>query len=259
MAQGRLTAALIAVLAICLAGGGAGAYLLGRHQATIAAVDEQSSAVTSTSDTSSASRSTQSVSTASTASAGSPRPSSKGQAAVPPESGSGPASAGDSSPSAAVDTAPVSLTDPPLVTTSGRAPEDTTVVLVGAAANDDPQRAEIRDLLQKHFDSINKRDYQEWKDTVTEPQVGELPEAAWQQAYGTTKDSDISVIAITAKPRQAQVTFRSRQAAAQAPDKKSTCLNWRITVPLVDEPDGGGLLIGRSVTDTAGWQACYSG
>lgn len=132
------------------------------------------------------------------------------------------------------------------------------MVLVGAAANDDPQRAAIRDLLQKHFDSINSRNYQGWKDTVTQPEGGKLPEAAWQQAYGTTHDTDISVIAITAQPLQAQVTFRSRQAAAQAPDKKSTCLNWRITVSL-EVQDDGSLLIGRSLANTAGWQPCYSG
>ncbi len=222
MAQGRLTVTLVAVLVICLAGGGAGAYLLGRHRATVAIVGKQSSA------------------------------------AVAGGSGTPRSARSSSARSAATGTAPVLLTDPPLVTTSGRAAEDTTVVLVGAAANDDPQRSEIRELLQKHFDSINKRDYQGWRATVTEPQVGELPEDAWLQAYASTRDTDISVIAITSKPRQAQLTFRSRQAAAQAPDKTSTCLNWRITVPLVSNPDGS-LLIGRSVTDSAGYQACYSG
>lgn len=257
MAQGRLTAALGAVLVICLAGGGAGAYLLGRHQATIAIVSEPSSAATSAAGNSGTPRSSRSSSTQSRSAAAPPR-TGKGQASLPPASGRGAGAPSDPSPSAAVDTAPVSLTDPPVVTTSGRAAKDTTVVLVGAAANDDPQRAAIRDLLQRHFDSINKRDYQEWKATVTASQVGELPEAAWQDAYGTTQDTDISVIAITATPRQAQVTFRSRQAAGKAPDKKSTCLNWRITVPLADQTDGS-LLIGRSVTDSAGWQACYAG
>lgn len=225
MTQRRLTAILVGVLLICLLAGGAGAYLIGRQIADNAAAGEP---ITPTDG-------------------GSPAPDST----TPPASQQSPDTA-TSEPPPTTDDATEPTTTAPSEATSPSA-ESSTVVLAGVAA-DDAQAGEIRALLQRHFDAINNRDYEQWASTVTEEQSAALGSDRWNEEYSSTVDTQIFVIVINDEPRQAQLTFRSRQDPAKAPDKKSACVRWEVTLPLTTVDDT--LLIGVSREHLARYRPC---
>lgn len=228
MTQRRLTAYLVGVLLICLLAGGVGAYLIGRHNAGNAAAGEPSTPTDGGSSTPDPTTTAES------------QPSSAPATSEPIDP---PTTDGVSEP---LTTAPSEATTPPSA-------ESTTVVLAGVAA-DDPQAEEIRELLQRYFDAINNRDYRQWASTVTKEQSAAIGSDRWKEEYSSTADTQIFVIVINDEPRQAQLTFRSRQDPAKAPDKKSECVRWEVTLPLTTVDDT--LLIGVSKEHLARYRPC---
>lgn len=237
MTNGRLTATLVGILLLCVVAGGVGAFVIGRQDASAVAAPGGRSAPmspgpgpgTSTTGTRTPAPSSTAVQAES---------SSSGQATGDPDVGSLPPT-------------------PPTTSRTAVTPTDaerTTVMLAGVAA-DDPQAAEIRDLLQRHFDAINTRDYELWASTVTKEQSAALRPERWLKEYSTTSDSEVSVIVIDNNPRQVQLTFRSRQAPELAPDKKSDCVIWSVIFPLATVD--GELRIGPSAEDRARYRACH--
>jgi hypothetical protein len=238
--KGRLTATLIGILLVCALAGGVGAFVIGRQDAAAVAATTDASLPPSFGPDSGSATSSAGTSGSLTASSSETISSSSGTDTGDP---------GSSSPSA---TEQPMTSSPSAATTTS--PEGMSVTLAGVAA-DDPQATEIRDLLQRHFDAINTRDYELWAGTVTKEQSAALRPERWLKEYSTTSDSDISVIVIDNDPRQVQLTFRSRQAPELAPDKKSDCVIWSVIFPLATVY--GELRIGPSLEDRARYRPCH--
>lgn len=275
MRDGRLTAILVTALVLVLVGGGTTAYLVGRDPSTVASGPPApvSTPAFSTRPVSSPPVITPPSSNAGTDVSGSDMPAPEPTTSpipIPPISGTPSpvrrspttASPNVSSPSAEppTPTAPVESSgpvEPPSDTDQSGPPTASTEVAIAGVAADDPQAGDIRDLLQRHFDSINNRDYAGWASTVTADLSVELSQKQWLEAYRTTQDTDISIIRIYRDPRKVDITFRSRQDKQYSPDGKSSCLNWKVAHPLTDTADG--LRIERSITSAADWRPCSTG
>lgn len=246
MTKGRLTASLIGILLVCVLAGGVGAFVIGRQDArAIAAPTGPSGPASPGPEAGTGSSRSGSPNSAPSSPSSTDSSAAVSSSGSPGGSGTGDPGAGSSSSTAA------SITSPSAVIPTS--PERTAVILAGVAA-DDPQAAEIRDLLQRHFDAINSRDYELWATTVTKEQSDAVGPERWLEEYSTTSDSEGSVIVIDQQPRQVQLTFRSRQAPELAPDKKSDCVIWSVTFPLVTVD--GELRIGPSVENRARYRPC---
>ncbi|MGP4016474.1 hypothetical protein [Saccharopolyspora sp. 5N708] len=104
-----------------------------------------------------------------------------------------------------------------------------------------PDHQAVLALLDQHFDSINKADYDRWKDTVVPAKWQELPRDEWLRDYDTTHDSEWTVQRIDPGPDDSllvMLTFRSNQGIEDAPPQlPATCVIWNVVYPLV--PDDG--------------------
>ncbi|GAB2976449.1 hypothetical protein GCM10017788_43090 [Amycolatopsis acidiphila] len=103
-----------------------------------------------------------------------------------------------------------------------------------------PQHEVIRQLLQAYFDSINSRDYEQWKTTVTKARIQAKSRPAWLQDYRSTKDGSILVYRIDAvsdKDLRVLLGFTSVQDAADAPETLpgASCVRWKLTLPVTVE------------------------
>lgn len=102
-----------------------------------------------------------------------------------------------------------------------------------------PQFAGIGQMLQDHFDSINAKDYEKWRTTVTKARGSTYQEQAWQTDYKSTQDGSILVYRIdTAPNRQLRVlvAFTSVQNVDDAPlELREGCIRWHIVLPLARE------------------------
>jgi hypothetical protein len=123
-------------------------------------------------------------------------------------------------------------------TPTGLPPGPSTVELSEDAAAH-PQAAVVHSLLQRHFDSINNRDYAAWSSTVVGRRPREMPEPMWQADYASTRDGNILVHRIEPSPEGIVVllSFTSTQAEAQAPLNLpgSTCTDWWVSYRIVIE------------------------
>lgn len=271
MRDRRLTAILVAALVVVLTGGATAAYLVGRDRSNVASDPSMTTPLAvSTNPTDSTERAVSEPTPPEPTSPDpvspdsvSPDPASTGPGTPGPGSTrpSTPATRESSTGAPSTDPVPFSApADPPTSSDPTRTPatetESTEVAIAGVAA-DDPQADEIRDLLQRHFDSINNRDYAGWVSTVTPDLSSELPRMQWLKVYSTTRDTDVSVIRIYRDPRQVDITFRSRQDEKYSPEGKYSCLNWKITHPLTNGADG--LRIERSIESDADWRPCSTG
>jgi len=94
----------------------------------------------------------------------------------------------------------------------------------------------VQALLQRHFDSINDRDYKSWIQTVTADRVRKIPESRWTGDYESTEDGSIVVQRIEATSSErlrAMITFVSVQDVAKAPaELPERCIRWRVIYPL---------------------------
>ncbi|MBK1786702.1 hypothetical protein JHE00_20440 [Prauserella sp. ASG 168] len=114
-------------------------------------------------------------------------------------------------------------------------PGPPTVELASDAAAH-PEAEPVRDLLQRHFDSINAGDYDRWSNTVVAERVQAQPRKEWQKNYQTTRDGSIRVFRLEAAPENtltALIGFTSTQDASDGPpDLQEPCIIWRLAFPL---------------------------
>jgi hypothetical protein len=100
----------------------------------------------------------------------------------------------------------------------------------------------VRELLQRHFDAINAKDYAAWQSTVIGKRVERLPEAKWRDDYGTTQDGSVVIFRIELgedDTARVLMTFTSVQDPADAPSELPVgCIHWSVVYPLVREDDG---------------------
>ena len=102
-----------------------------------------------------------------------------------------------------------------------------------------PLQGAIWPMLQGPFDSINARDYDKWRTTVTRQRAATFPEGTWRQDYRSTKDGSILVHRIDSAPNgrlRVMVSFTSTQDVTDAPPElPKACIRWRIVLPLTKE------------------------
>ncbi|GHF88855.1 hypothetical protein GCM10017566_73240 [Amycolatopsis bartoniae] len=103
-----------------------------------------------------------------------------------------------------------------------------------------PQHDAISQLLQTYFDSINNRDYDQWKTTVTRARIQAKSRAEWLKDYQSVKDGSILVYridTITAQDLRVLVGFTSVQDAASAPAELpgAACVQWKLSLPVTIE------------------------
>ncbi len=114
-----------------------------------------------------------------------------------------------------------------------------TVELSADAANHSAATT-VRDLLTKHFDAINDKDYQTWATTVVPARVTGQPKTAWDDAYDSTTDGTIRISRIDEQgPNRllALVSFTSTQDPSSGPERfKLPQLCWRVAFQLVGDP-----------------------
>jgi hypothetical protein len=111
-----------------------------------------------------------------------------------------------------------------------------------ADATAHPLYQPVRELLQRHFDAINAKDYAAWQSTVIGKRVERLPEAKWRDDYGTTQDGSVVIFRIELgedDTARVLMTFTSVQDPADAPSELPVgCIRWSVVYPLVREDDG---------------------
>jgi hypothetical protein len=120
-------------------------------------------------------------------------------------------------------------------------------------AADHPAGEVVRAQLQRHYDAINGRDYEQWSATVVPARAEALREQEWHKAYATTRDGSIRVERIGQDPDAGaeggllvRVRFISTQAVENAPaDLPVERICWRSTLPMRGTPPlidltGGG-------------------
>lgn len=117
------------------------------------------------------------------------------------------------------------------------------VVRGTADATVHPLYEPLREVLQTHFDSINRRDYESWAGTVTDSRVEEQPEETWRSNYRSTQDGRIVIyrIQLAEDDETARVlmTFTSIQDEADAPPElQAGCIHWNVVFPMVLSPTG---------------------
>jgi hypothetical protein len=135
---------------------------------------------------------------------------------------------------------------PTTATTSRGDEPGSPVVQLAPDVAADPRSEEIRQLLQRHFDAINSRDFDDWQTTVTRRRAAEYPKSQWQFEYQSTRDGSILVHRV--EPVQGGsvvlLSFTSMQEPHLAPDRQSDCLRWRVSYSIVLER--GELRLGQS-------------
>lgn len=118
-------------------------------------------------------------------------------------------------------------------------------VTLSPAAQRHPDRAQVVDVLDAHFASINAMDYEAWKRSVVPEKWKYLPEEAWRQEYDSTQDSFVRVHRIEPgleDSLRVQLTFQSRQDPEHAPPQlPERCVQWSVVYRLV--ADGAGFRI----------------
>jgi len=130
------------------------------------------------------------------------------------------------------------VTAPQTVSPGGSLPGPSTVELSQDAAAH-PEASRIQDLLQRHFNAINNRDYAAWTSTVVARRSAEMAEPQWQRDYASSRDGGILVNRIEPSRDGAVVllAFTSTQEPAFAPANlpDSRCTRWWVSYRVVSE------------------------
>nr|WP_246300666.1 hypothetical protein [Actinopolyspora biskrensis] len=127
-------------------------------------------------------------------------------------------------------------------------------------ARSHPDSGAVRDLLQQHFDAINKRNYQQWRTTVVRAKRLNQPYEQWIDEYGTTQDGTVTVHRIVRGPEgtlRLVMSLVSTQSEEAAPEEMPlTCLRWRVVYRVV--PEDGELKLGQGLPDSSLTNRCES-
>ena len=120
-------------------------------------------------------------------------------------------------------------------------PGDATVTATTDAAAH-PLYETIRALLQTYFDSINNRNYDQWRSVVSARRAKLAPEDAWRAAYRSSKDGSITVYRIESGPTTSMarilLSFTSLQDPKDAPlELPEGCIRWKVVFPIALEDD----------------------
>ena len=108
----------------------------------------------------------------------------------------------------------------------------------------------VRVLLQAFFESINAKDYDLWRTTVTSQRVQDTTKQDWLDDFRSTQDGSPVVYRIELGEKGAArvlLTFTSTQDIESAqPELPVGCINWSVVYPL--EFEDGQWRIGTGAT-----------
>lgn len=141
-----------------------------------------------------------------------------------------------SRPTAAPEAPPVVA--PSTVTRVGDPPGPPTVRLT-KGASDHPRHQAVHDVLQRYFDAVNAKEYQNWRGSVTQGFAASKPRSEWLHSYRTTRDGSIVVNRIESAGHgelRVLLSFVSTQNVQDAPRNfRHHCIRWRVVFPLALE------------------------
>lgn len=100
----------------------------------------------------------------------------------------------------------------------------------------DPVHADVQRLLQRYFDAINDRRYDEWRSVVTVTMASQKSRQAFLAGYESTRDGSILVYRVDRAldgGLRVLLSFHSTQSPADAPQGHQVgCLVWQVVWPL---------------------------
>jgi hypothetical protein len=150
---------------------------------------------------------------------------------------SAPQSAGSRSavpPSAAPSsTAPAPAPAPSATPGASQPPGGSMPVAMAPAVRGDPVAAQIEVLVASYFTAINDHDFPAYRNLLLGPLRHQLSAAQFTQTYGSTSDSDVTLVLVSVNgpDAAATVTFTSQPSPGSAGDT-AACTSWRITLYL---------------------------
>ncbi|HEX3648579.1 MAG TPA: hypothetical protein VHV49_09125 [Pseudonocardiaceae bacterium] len=108
----------------------------------------------------------------------------------------------------------------------------------------DPVHSDVQRVLQRYFDAINERRYDDWRSVVTETMAAQKTRQSFLAGYESTRDGSILVYRVDRAldgSLRVLLTFHSIQSLADAPaDHQSGCLVWQVVYPMTfDTQDAG--------------------
>ncbi|PRW64163.1 hypothetical protein CEP50_06745 [Actinopolyspora mortivallis] len=146
----------------------------------------------------------------------------------------------------------------PPFTGSSQEPPGRQRVVLEPGARQHPDSTVVRNLLQRHFDAINQRNYQQWRATVVRAKSLNQPYGEWRDEYESTRDGSVTVHRIVRGPDgtlRVLMSLVSVQDREDAPkDMPLTCLRWRVVYQLVVEE--GELRLGQGLPDSSLHNKC---
>ncbi|WP_156212600.1 hypothetical protein [Lentzea aerocolonigenes] len=109
-----------------------------------------------------------------------------------------------------------------------------------------PDRTAVQSVLQRFFDAINRRDFAQWRGTVSARRVSQTVESTWAAAYETTRDGGVVVQRVESdvvgRRLRVLISFVSTQDVEKAPVAlPEGCIRWRVVYVMVWE--GGELKV----------------
>ncbi len=146
----------------------------------------------------------------------------------------------------------------PPFTDSSQDPPGRQRVVLKPGARRHPDSTVVRNLLQRHFDAINQRNYQQWRTTVVQAKRLNQPYGKWREEYESTRDGSVTVHRIVRGPEgtlrviMSLVSVQDREDAPK--DMPATCLRWRVVYQLVVEE--GKLRLGQGLPDSSLHNEC---
>ena len=148
-----------------------------------------------------------------------------------PQSAGSPSAASPSgvSPSAAPAPTPI----PSAAPSAAPPPGGSTPVAMAPGVRRDPAAAQIQVLMASYFTAINNHDFQAYRHLLLGPLRHQLSAVQFAQAYGSTRDSDVTLVLVSENGRYAAatVTFTSKPDPGSGGDT-AACTSWRVTLYL---------------------------
>jgi hypothetical protein len=116
-----------------------------------------------------------------------------------------------------------------------------------------PLYQDFRSVLQTNFEAINAKDYDLWRQVVSDERVETMNRETWLRDFATSKDGTIVIYRIELGGETEAVvllTFTSTQAPEDAPDMLPVdCIHWNVVYPMVKED--GEWKLGTGKTSSA--------
>jgi hypothetical protein len=134
----------------------------------------------------------------------------------------------------------------PATSVTGAELPGTTEVRLSPDSFSHPDRTAVQAVLQKYFDSINRRDFGLWRSVVSARRVSQTAQKTWLTDYETTLDRGMVVQRIESdvvlRRLRVLISFVSTQDVAKAPAAlPEPCVRWRVVYVMVWE--GGELKV----------------